>query len=76
MSKELPPHVEGLRAYLSQPSERNEDLALSYFRHLYGDDFKRQSDAKGSDGYVPGHFVLELKGNANDWYLHDAKPFD
>lgn len=68
MSEKLPPHMERLRAYLSQPSERNEDLALSYFRHVHGDQFKRQSDAKGSDGYVAGHFVLELKGKTNDWY--------
>lgn len=70
MAKTLPSHIEGLKAYLSQDSERNEDLALTYFRHLYGSKFKRQSDdeARGADGYVPGHFVLELKGSTNDWY--------
>ncbi len=67
MAKSLPSHIEGLRDYLSQPNERNEDLALSYFRHVYGKNFKRQSDAKGSDGYVAGKFVLELKGKTNDW---------
>src|SRR6195256_1572219 len=56
-----------LRDYLFQPSERNEDLALGYFRDLCGGAFKRQSDAANADGYVPGHFVLELKGATNDW---------
>jgi hypothetical protein len=70
MAKTLPSHIEGLKAYLSQDSERNEDLALTYFRHVYGSSFKRQSDdeARGADGYVPGHFVLELKGTTNDWF--------
>jgi hypothetical protein len=64
----LSKHVQNLQEYLLQPSERNEDLALAYFRHLYGDRFKRQSDAALADGYVAGHFVLELKGNSNDWF--------
>lgn len=68
MAKVLQPHVARLREYLSQPIERNEDLALSYFRELYGDNFKRQSDAANADGYVPGHFILELKGDTSDWY--------
>lgn len=60
--------VAGLRAYLCQRSERNEDLALSYFRKLYPDTFCRQNDACGADGYVPGDFVLELKGGKDDWF--------
>ncbi|HCD9515756.1 TPA: hypothetical protein NGI80_000205 [Legionella pneumophila] len=69
MSKNsLAPHIEGLLQYLSQPHEKaNEDLALSYFRKVFPD-FTRQSDASRSDGYVKGHFVLELKGNSKDWY--------
>jgi len=55
-------------AYLNQPTEKaNEDLALAYFRKVFGETFTRQQDAKRSDGYVPGYFVLELKGKANDW---------
>lgn len=66
--KAVPKHISGLLAYLSQPNEKaNEDLALGYFRHAFGDEFTRQSQAKGADGYVPGHFVLELKGNTSDW---------
>jgi hypothetical protein len=64
----LPTHVQQLREYLLQPSERNEDLAIGYFRKLYPDTFRRQSDAANADGYVPGHFVLELKGDPNGWY--------
>lgn len=68
MPKSLSKHVGQLQEYLFQGNERNEDIALSYFRNLYGETFKRQSDAANADGYVPGHFLLELKGNANDWY--------
>lgn len=68
MAKTLPSHKKGLQDYLLQPSERNEDLALSYFRHLYKNEFRRQSDAANADGYVEGHFVLELKGDTKHWY--------
>lgn len=64
----MPKHTDGLIKYLSHPNEKaNEDLAIGYFRHL-SDKFTRQFEAGGSDGYVPGHFVLELKGKSNDWY--------
>lgn len=68
MPPSIPEHIRNLQRYLLQPSERNEDLAISFFRHLYGEKFKRQSDAANADGYVSGHFVLELKGNSGDWY--------
>lgn len=68
MKTKIPKHIEDLKAYLNQPSERNEDLALSYFRQLFDGKFKRQDDAKGADGYVPGHLVIELKGNDKQWY--------
>ncbi|MCP0914915.1 hypothetical protein NKV53_11310 [Legionella sp. 27cVA30] len=69
MSKNsLPAHIDGLLQYLGQPHEKaNEDLALSYFRKIFPG-FTRQSDASRSDGYVKGHFVLELKGKTKDWY--------
>lgn len=61
-------HVRGLLKYLSNPDERaNEDLALQYFRTLSGDAFQRQKEAKKADGYVPGSYVLELKGKTSDW---------
>lgn len=53
--------------YISQSQERaNEDKILQYFRFLYPN-FTRQEAAKRADGYVPGHFVLELKGKKSDW---------
>ena len=53
--------------YISQSQEKaNEDKILQYFRSLYPN-FTRQEDAKRADGYVPGHFVLELKGKKSDW---------
>jgi hypothetical protein len=68
-SRAIPHHVDGLLRYLSAPQEKaNEDLALAYFRHMHGEQFTRQKEAKLSDGYVPGHFVLELKGKHGDWF--------
>jgi hypothetical protein len=68
MIKKLPDHIDGLVRYLSSPDEKaNEDLILKYFRKTFGEDFTRQKEANGSDGYLPGHFVLELKGKTNDW---------
>jgi hypothetical protein len=68
MPKSIPSHIEGLLKYLSRPDERaNEDLALQYFREVYGEAFTRQREAKHADGYVQGSFVLELKGKTNDW---------
>lgn len=60
--------TDSLLRYLCHPYEKaNEDLAIGYFRSLFPD-FTRQSDASRSDGYVCGHFVLELKSNSSDWY--------
>jgi len=69
IKRSLPSHVEGLLQFLSTPNEKsNEDLALGYFRRLFPDTFVRQAGATGADGYVPGHFVLELKGRTGDWF--------
>jgi hypothetical protein len=68
MPTQVPAHIEGLLRFLSRPEERaNEDLALGYFRHVYGDVFTRQQEAMNADGYVPGSFVLELKGTTTSW---------
>lgn len=68
MARSLPAHIEGLIAYLSRPEEKaNEDQALAYFRKVFGEAFTRQKEAKRADGYVAGHFVLELKGKTADW---------
>jgi hypothetical protein len=64
----IPTHMRGLLSYLSQPEEKaNEDLAIAYFRKVFGSVFTRQKEANHADGYVPGLFVLELKGCTNDW---------
>lgn len=68
MKEQIPDQIRRLRTYLLQPSERNEDLAIAYFRHFFEDTFIRQTDAKNADGYVPGHFVLELKGSSKNWF--------
>src|SRR5438552_4190697 len=68
MPSSIPSHVAGLLAYLSRPEEKaNEDQALAYFRKVFGAAFTRQQEARRADGYVPGHFVLELKGKTSDW---------
>lgn len=68
MSAKLSVFERGLLSFLLNADERaNEDLALGYFRHVFGSGFVRQSDALRSDGYVQGSFVLELKSKASDW---------
>ncbi len=68
LKNQLPDHIQGLIEYLSAPEEKaNEDLILKYFRKTFGDQFTRQKEADRSDGYLPGHFVLELKGKTEDW---------
>ncbi|TPK57671.1 hypothetical protein FJ546_25350 [Mesorhizobium sp. B2-4-19] len=68
MASSIPRHIIGFLGYLNQPHERaNEDLAIGYFRALYGDAFQRQKEAKKADGYLAGVFVLELKGQTKNW---------
>jgi hypothetical protein len=68
VSAPVPAHISGLLAYLRQPNEKaNEDLALAYFRKIYGPQFTRQTEAKRADGYVAGSLVLEPKGETNKW---------
>ncbi|HAT9646604.1 TPA: hypothetical protein JBI63_08690 [Legionella pneumophila] len=58
----------GLLKYLSKPDEKgNGDLIRSYFRSIYPD-FRCETQAENADGYVPGHFILELKSSNKDWY--------
>lgn len=68
VAKKIPPHVQNFWRFLSEGEEKaNEDMALQYFRDLFPYTFTRQSEANHADGYVPGHFVLELKGKKEDW---------
>lgn len=69
MKSQKPPKdlYKGLHSYLVDGHEKaNEDLVLSYFRKKFPD-FTRQQDAQKADGYVPGHFVIEIKGDPKDW---------
>lgn len=68
MAAKLSSSERGLLSFLLNAKERaNEDLALGYFRDLFGARFTRQGDASRSDGYVAGGFVLELKSKSTDW---------
>jgi hypothetical protein len=68
MKNEKIKHIQGLLTYLNQENEKaNEDLVCQYFRETF-DNFTRQSDASNADGYVSGHFILEIKGHTQDWY--------
>ncbi|RUR20589.1 hypothetical protein ELY21_00440 [Legionella sp. km535] len=61
-------HINGLIEYLSSPDERgNADLIRNYFREMYPQ-FKCETQANDADGYVPGHFILELKSKQQDWF--------
>ena len=69
MSTKLPTHVASLFSFLTHPESReaaHQHRAHAYFQHVFGDAFK--VDEQHSDGYVPGHFVLELKGASTGWY--------
>ncbi|HAZ7574479.1 hypothetical protein OQJ02_00315 [Legionella sp. PATHC032] len=60
--------IEGLIQYLSFPDEKgNADLIRNYFRSKYPE-FKCETQANNADGYVPGHFILELKSKQKDWF--------
>lgn len=45
--------------------QSNKDLVVPYFRDNYKD-FQRKAEASLSDGYVEGHFVLEVK--SENWF--------
>ena len=53
--------------YISQFQEKANDYKILYYFNSLYPNFTRQEEAKGADGYVSGHFVLELKGKRNDW---------
>lgn len=60
--------TDNLVKFLCSPAEKaDEDLAISFFRDLFGTKFTRQKEAERSDGYVAGNLVLELKGSNADW---------
>lgn len=69
MSNKIPGHIHGFLNYISKSSEKaSDDLIIQYFRKLFGSNFKRESEAANSDGYVQGKLVLELKGENRKWF--------
>lgn len=67
MAPKLPEHINGLLNYLRNASEDPDgDLARGYFRKLFSK-FTRGAESNNSDGYVPGHLVIEIKTSADDW---------
>jgi len=61
--------IEQLKKFvLSGSSENAKDhLVFPLFSKLFGNKFKKQSDAEGADGYIEGKLVIELKSNADDF---------
>jgi hypothetical protein len=66
MNKKL---ITNLKTYIlsdaGSESSKN-DLALGFFRDLFGNKFKKETEAEGADGYVEGKLVLELKSEPSD----------
>ncbi len=66
--KNINKQIDGLIKYLSSPDEKsNADLIRNYFRSIYPE-FKCETQADNADGYVAGHFILELKSKQQDWF--------
>jgi hypothetical protein len=67
--------------YLLDPgSEKAKDhLTFPLFQKLFGNKFKKESDAEGADTYIEGKLLVELKSKTEDWRsgfyqaLHYAK---
>ena len=70
-----------LKEYLLNPgTEKAKDhLAFPLFKKLFGNKFKKESDAAGADAYIEGKLLVELKSNYDNYLkgfyqaLHYAK---
>jgi hypothetical protein len=77
---EIQEYIEGQNKELSK-----NDSVIQLFRKLYKKEFSKETDeASGTDGYVRGRLLLELKGKKEDWcagffqachYLKQSKSF-
>jgi hypothetical protein len=73
--------LDELREYLLSPgSEKAKDyLVFPLFQRLFGNKFKKETDAEGADIYIAGKLLVELKSEFNDYLqgfyqaLHYAK---
>ena len=61
--------LESLKEYLLSNSSESakRPLVYPYFKRLFGKDFRVEADAIGSDGYVEGKLLVELKFKGEDW---------
>ncbi len=61
--------LEGIRQYIT--SNSNEDakrpLIYPFFKKLFGEKFKTESDAEGADTYIKGELLVELKTKQDQW---------
>lgn len=66
MANKIPQHINELYSYLKTGNEKKErDQVVSFFRRIAKKDFDPQC---GTDGYVVGKVIIEIKGNESDWY--------
>lgn len=65
MKKELASFTEYLLSNSSEEAKR--PLVYPYFKKLFGSDFKIESDAENSDGYIEGKLLVELKTSDQSW---------
>jgi len=61
--------LENLKGYLLSNSSESakRPLVYPYFKKLFGKDFMVEADAEGSDGYIEGKLLVELKTKGEDW---------
>src|SRR5665647_13301 len=61
--------IQGIKTYIT--SIANEDakrhLIYPFFKKIFGDKFKIESDAMGADTYIKGELVVELKSKYDQW---------
>jgi len=61
--------IQGIKKYIT--SNANEDakrhLIYPFFKKIFGDKFKTESDAMGADTYIKGELVVELKSKYDQW---------
>ena len=61
--------IDGLKLYVM--SKGNEDANAhfvdAFFKEIFGNKFKKESEAEGADIYIEGQLVVELKTHQADW---------
>src|SRR5208283_1019941 len=78
---QLETELKQFEKYLLDPGSENakDHLVFPLFQKLFGNKFKKQSDAEGADIFIEGKLLVELKSDADDFLsafyqgLHYAK---